>query len=618
MSELGENWIWLVGLAATGALALLWDARRSTAGPRGRDAWPLVLVTGSAAAVIVIAIGVWFVVIDLIGAAILAFALGFGTLLILIRRLRRDASSGRGGRQAAAVGKTIVDASLLAGLLIVINAFAFTYGGRVWDLTQEGAFTLSAVSRQTIRALDRPTRFTLLFGEGRLAPRQRERVSQLLELYRAESPSRVTVRSINPYAEPAELERLIRAYPDLAVATSGVLVEYGEGDQTRHAVVRVTEIFPEEAGRFAGSANERFLMPFTGENALTSALTRLREGRRILAAVLTGHGEPSILAEDPNAPGLGLLAGRLRAAGLDVVEHDLNRAELPTETEIVMLVAPRSRLQPTESSRLEGFLKARGKALILSGPESRDAVAELLSQFNLEMAKDVIIDPVSNLQGRPGMILAFVTGRHPHPIVDPLFRVPMVLPRAAALTIKPPASLARTRRLPVAILDSMPDSWSESEPNASRVRFDPPNDLKGPFLVGVAVNETERENPERLEDPATAPINPGPRSKSANQAETRPMSTPRLVVFSSGLAGDNTTLQAHPVNADFLLDAVSWLRGNTDQLGISPATHETRALALPPEVRSRLVFLPTLLAILAIITAGLTVGWSRRDHAMHD
>ena len=73
---------------------------------------------------------------------------------------------------------------------------------------------------------------------------------QLLDLYRAANPALITPRtSLDPYAELARAETLVKRVPDLARhAGGGVLIEYGEGNDAERVVVRNNELFEAVAG----------------------------------------------------------------------------------------------------------------------------------------------------------------------------------------------------------------------------------------------------------------------------------------------------------------------------------------------------------------------------------
>ena len=78
----------------------------------------------------------------------------------------------------------------------------------------------------------------MVFGRGPRAVRQRERVVQLLESYKAVNPALIELVSIDPYSDPTRNDDLVKRVPELELLTGGgVVVEYGEGDDRQHVVV---------------------------------------------------------------------------------------------------------------------------------------------------------------------------------------------------------------------------------------------------------------------------------------------------------------------------------------------------------------------------------------------
>ena len=82
--------------------------------------------------------------------------------------------------------------------------------------------------------------------------------------------------------------------PELEILQGGgVVIEYGEGESAQHVVVRNQDLFQGVPLDPARGGQGQFASAFTGEDEITSALIRLREGKKSKVAFTTGHGEPS-------------------------------------------------------------------------------------------------------------------------------------------------------------------------------------------------------------------------------------------------------------------------------------------------------------------------------------
>ncbi len=212
-----------------------------------------------------------------------------------------------------------------------------------------------------------------------------------------------------------------------------------------------------------------------------------------------------------------------------------------------------------------------------------------------------MVDPRYNYRSNPTLVFAPMQQGVKHPIVDPLGTNRAVLLRGAApITIlgQMPRDGAATEPVdrdlvPTPILQTTRFSWAESDPQHPPLRLDPKTDKAGPLVVGVAVVRRPALPTGRTELPAEA--------------------TPRLVLFSCPAMADNVFQEIEQTNLDLLMNAASWLRGKPDTQGITAHAHVALTLAIDPALRSRLILVPSVTAILLIIAMGIIVYVARRE-----
>jgi hypothetical protein len=595
--SLGEVWVGVLGLAAF--LALFWVLRGTPVGqavrpeedeeaPRGgyRDRVVAAVTVG----LLLILAGAYLAVTRGIAWSIPAFLLGFGTVfsLVLINQRYRHGSPTL--RRTVDLSTAALNASLFAGVLVVVNVIAFRYGGRALDMTRERSYSLSSLTVNQLRSLKRPVTFTMFFGRGGVAVQERDRVSQLLDTFKAANPEVVRVDSVDPFRDLARYDALVKRVPAVDVTPGGgVVVEYGEGETSDREVVRNTDLFelPRQAP-FDPEA-QRFESVFTGEDALITALMRLREGTKPRVVFTAGHGEPSLDDTEPTRPGLGLWKSRLTATGSEVSAVNLLTQDIPDGTSVVIVAGPRTPFKPEEVARLKAFAGRKGPVLVLASDAEATGLEDFLKEFQVEPGKGVIIEPRLFLRGNPTAVLVPVVNPR-HPIVDPLRNELVYLPRSAPLKV----STAPMKPLPdgstpapAVLLRTSAQSWVEPDLKTTRAQKDP-TDEAGPATVAAAVADR----------PPSGDPRPG---------------APRLVVISCGYAGENAVVMQSPANLDLLMNAVNWLRGKAELLGIPPKTHVALTLNADPVVRARLILVPTVMAVLLIITLGVTTYLARRD-----
>jgi ABC-type uncharacterized transport system len=596
--SLAEVWLGALGLAAF--LAIFWVLRGAPVGQAvqredDEDA-PRVgyrdrIVAAMTVGLLLIGLGAYLAVTRGPAWSIPAFVLGFGTVFSLVQINQRYRHGSPTLRRTVDVSTTALNASLFAGILIVFNVIAFRYGGQALDLTNERAFSLSSQTLNQLATLKRPVTFTTFFGRSRAALQELDRVNSLLELYKAANPKQVRLDAIDPFRDLARYEALIKRVPLVDVTPGGgVVVDYGEGETAETQVVRNVDLFElPAAARFDPNA-ERFESVFKGEDGITSALIRLREGKRPKVVFTTGHGEPAIDDMDTNRPALGVWRSRLATTGSDVVAVNLMVAELPADTAIVIVAGPKSAFKPEEAAKLKTYSDRKGPVLLVLDATEATGLEEFLRGFQIEFDKGFILEPQMNVRRNPTAVLVPIVNPQ-HPILESLNNQPVVFRRPSPLKLAtpapPPAPAPPSGTMATPLLRTSPQSWVETNRALPQLQRGP-NNPAGPFNVGMVATD----RPER--------------------GDTR-SPTPRLVVFSGRYIGDNADVQFLPANLDLLMNSVNWLRGKEESLGITPKTHVARTLTANPLVRARLVLVPTVMAVLLILSLGVVTYLARRE-----
>ncbi len=521
--------------------------------------------------------GVYVVLRHGVPWALPLFGLGLGVLIGLGRSSRLLGAEDVALRKAGRIAETVLVLGLLSGVLAAANALVWPRLGPPLDLTRERAFSLASLSTGQIRSLSRPVTFTLFLGRGPWVSRQRPRVLQLLERLRAENPEQVRVVEIARYADPEGFAALVKRVPEAAVATlGGVAVEYG----TRHEVARIDEMFA-AVDQSQGDPST-FVSEFHGEAVLISMLARLREDTPTRVGITTGHGEPSL--HDLDSPGgLGRLRLRLQELGAAIEVVSLVREDVPEGLDVLILPGPRTALGPREAERLRAFADAGGRVLLMLDGNAPTGLDAWLRAFNVVVVEQgAIVDPVYNLDGRPEAPYVPIVGPGLHPIVEALVNRSVVLPGAVALRL-PGASGAEDAApnpavVASALLRTTPESRLERSGDANR----------GPFVVGVAVSDLPTAGGREMEG------------------------QPRLVVLSSPSLATNAIVSAAPTNLDLVVNAIAWLKRKPALLGIAPATHAARTLVADRGLQTRLVLVPTALAVAVLLAMAYGAYRSRR------
>jgi hypothetical protein len=609
LNFLSRGEIWIVGSAIVAFLVLTWALRGAPPGqtaeseedaeaPRAgyRDRIVAAVVVGL---ILILAGG--FVSIERgILWSLPLFALGFGLVLTLIVVNQRYRHGSPSLRRTLDFANTFLNASLLAGTLVVINVIAFRYGGQPIDLTREGTYSLSSTTLKQLTGLDRPLTFTLIFGRGRRATTQRDRVAQLVESYKTVNPRMIQIVNLDQFFDQTRLEELGKRVPELELLRGGgVVMELGEGTAAESVVVRSLELF-HPVGEASRAGSDRFESAFTGEDEITSALMRLREGKKSKVAFTTGHGERSTADLNPSGPGIGNWKARLTKVGCEVIDLNLIQDGIPRDLSLLIVVGPKTPFKPEELLKLKTYALEARPILLLLGNTDTSGLEELLKSFNLEMGKGLLIDPRLNYNQNPTLVIAPLDGGTKHAIVDAMgTNRAVLLHNAAPIHVlgQGPSTGASSEPVnremfPTVLVRGGKFGWAETDLKNPPLRFDANVDERGPVTVGVAVTH---------------------RGSTTATKTSESQDSPRLVLFSSAAMADNIFQEIEPTNLDLLMNAASWLRDRPDTLGLTAKTHVALTLTADPILQWRLVLIPTVTSLLVIIGLGILVFIARRE-----
>ena len=518
------------------------------------------------------------------------FALGIGLTLRVQRASRPYRHASPTMRRVVAFSDAALTTSLVGGILLVANVAAFRYGGRPLDFTRDEAFTLSSLSLREVRTLPKPLRLTLVMGQEPRSGRQRARVRQLARLYEAANPGMVTFEEVHPYREAhaSTYGELLKRAPDLKVVPGDAIVlEYGaEGGPVDRSVIAAADLTRVAPGGRAAT--------FSGEDAITSTIARFREGKRTPIGFVVGHGEASTGEMDPRQPGVGLWKARLASLGLDAVDLNLAREDVPPAVGLAAIVGPTSRYGEPEIARLKAFL-VRGGTMLVAMDRPDVGLDALLADLNVALDSGTIVDPRLNA-GYPTDVGTEPLPRSEHPLAAALAGYYFVVPAASPLRIlgAGPAKPDGPKASPNPAMQVHPFLQTSRTSRAIVKRTpaglvsDRAADLPGPLIVGVAVSE---------------------RREVSGEGRVRP----RAVVLSSGLMATNPYFPM-AANSDLLMNAVQWLRGKSEESGgVAPRLQAPLVFTADPNLRLRLHLVPTILSVVLIVGFGATTYLARRS-----
>jgi ABC-type uncharacterized transport system involved in gliding motility auxiliary subunit len=313
------------------------------------------------------------------------------------------------------------------------------------------------------------------------------------------------------------------------------------------------------------------------EEKLTNGLVKVtREGKRTVY-VLAGHGEAAVANADRG--GLSEAKAAMEGANYDVKELTLAReGTVPADAALVILAGPRTDLLKPELEALDAYVAKGGKLFVMADAHQAPALTPFLAQYGITLQDDRVIEvnPIGQVFGI-GPDVPIIQQYEQHPITNEMRGVMTLFPLTRSLKPAPPGGKFNAQPL----ARTSPQSWGETDRAAlarGLARPDPP-DARGPLTVAAVA--------------------------SADKA--------RLVVFGTSLIATNQFFNIQG-NRDLLLNTVSWLAEEEDQISIRPKDTKRTPVMLSAQ-QGQLVFLLPVVVIPGLaLVAGVVVFAKRRAH----
>ncbi|MDZ4287641.1 MAG: Gldg family protein [Prosthecobacter sp.] len=244
----------------------------------------------------------------------------------------------------------LVQVILCLALFAGVNRLSYRYHTR-WDLSPQQSFTLSSATLNFLSKLSKDVFIENMFARDSKVYGE---MNTLLEEYRINGRGRIRVRSIDPLRDVERAEAL-KAETRLALDQSGVVVRTG------NHVRFITE--DELVVRDTGTSTARLIKEFRGEDAVTSALINVVEGKERKFYIVVGKGArtEAVLVEAMTA--LGELGRQQNFQLLPLNLAEVNR--VPDDADGVLLVGLRYDLSEREMTMIKTYWEGKRAGLLV-------------------------------------------------------------------------------------------------------------------------------------------------------------------------------------------------------------------------------------------------------------
>ncbi len=474
----------------------------------------------------------------------------------------------------------LVQVVLILFLMAMVNSFAFKHYAR-WDFSRDQKYALSGKTKRFLDTLKNKMRITVFFSPN--TPITAD-VQNLLTEYQYAGKGKIDVEHIDPERNLSRAKELFDKYK--VVTDESLLVLDYDG---RNKTVKASEMADIDQSGMAFGEGPR-VAAFKGEQAITSAMIDLVEGKKKTLGYVTGHKEPPL--SEGTSP---ITVLKTFIENENIKFQDLNLLDLdaiPADVKAVMIIGPQYDLSDREMKLLRDFWDKQGRILLLLDPAAktpklRGFVDELGVKMNDDRLMVFLRTGIQELALTRDVQARFMGDS---PITKRLADVrTLFLGGTSSLTLEPD----RLR--------------------AANIRVEPLIQAEKGYFAEKDYNTDDQAKLQADAKQSNVPLTIGAAAEKGGSADQRvQVNSSRLVVVSNASFVQDNAITQDQQGLDFISGSVNWLLSREQLIGIAPKVSKPLTFSLNEEALRRLrwivlVFIPLVPAVI-----GTMVWWQRR------
>src|SRR5260370_12171106 len=253
----------------------------------------------------------------------------------------------------------VVQIVLILFLVAMVNSFAFKHYAR-WDFSRDKKYALAEKTKRFLETLKGKMRITVFFSP--TTPITAD-IQNLLTEYQYAGKGKIDVEQIDPERNLSRAKELFDKYK--VVTDESLLVLDYDG---RNKTVKASEMADVDQSGMAFGEGPR-VAAFKGEQAITSAMIDLVEGKKKILGYVTGHKEPSL--SEGTSP-ISVLKTFIENENIKFQELNLLDLDvIPADVKAVMIVGPQYDFSDREMKLLGDFWDKQDRILLLLDPAAK-------------------------------------------------------------------------------------------------------------------------------------------------------------------------------------------------------------------------------------------------------
>lgn len=441
---------------------------------------------------------------------------------------------------------------VVLAVLVVANALGAQVHAR-FDLTPNHQFTLSKATLKVLHEVRAPIEMYGFLQSGSAAGDQ---LTTLLHEYQAAGGGKVKTDIVDPASHPGLAQQFgVTEYNDVVVVSGN-----------NHATASAADMY-----NYSPTGQQQF----NGEQAITNAILRVANPQHLPVYFLQGDGEQQ-LSQNYTTVNQALADGGYTVHTLNLIQQPA----VPAGAAAVVVAGPTHDLATAEVQALQKYVRGGGHLFVLLDPVQGAALPNLLGFLNglgVTARNDIVIDPAAqhHFQSDPAALVPTIESQT---ITQPMLADKLAVLLPGSVSLLPAAGVKGYSVTP--LLKTSSSAYAKTNLKATTTAFDPAQDIRGPFDVGVAITSTRKGDGFR-----------------------------GVVLGSASFALDNAiTIQG---NRDLFLNSIAWLTGRSQGILIQPVAGLQNQVFLTAGTM-RGLFYSYVLLLPALCMVGALVVWSWR------
>ncbi len=479
----------------------------------------------------------------------------------------------------------LIQVVLLTFIVIAVNGYAYKHFHR-FDFSRDRKYALSPRTKQFLGTLNKPVKL-IVYMNPQTSPLQGDAAS-LVEEYRVAQPKTINIEQVDPLRNVTRASEVQTKYK-LIQQENAIIVDGGDGHTKIITEDKLAEV--DRSGAEYGQPPQ--ITGFTGEQAITSALIEVTEGKKSVVYYVQGHGEEAVGADKA----LKTLGTLFESDHLTTTEINLLNIEaVPADAGMVIFFGPKYDLSDREIKVLTDYWEKGGRILLLLDPDAATPhLAGFLGTVGIKADDDRLIGARKMAGNLIGIMRdSYLNAAGTTTIAQALEGITVILPGATQSLTLDAQRVASANIRVEPLLQALDGFWGEADyknveeeiQNGTGVYFDKDRDKAGPLYAAATVQKGAL----------------GDKRVQTNSA--------RMIVVSNSTFVANKSLTE--ASANFFLNGVNWLLEREALIGIPPKQIKTFSLSLTDPQIGRVFWLSVLAIPGACLLLGILVWWRRR------